>query len=43
MNRLPFTAALAAAIAGPAVSENYYEGKTITYIIATSPGSGYDA
>ena len=43
MKRILFTAAIAAAIAGPAVSENYYEGKTITYIIATSPGGGYDA
>ena len=36
-------AAITASLAGPAFSEGYYQGKTINYIIATSPGGGYDA
>lgn len=36
-------AVIAASLAGPAVSGGFYEGKTINYIIATSPGGGYDA
>lgn len=38
------TAALAALLAPQAaVAEGFFEGKTITYIIATDPGGGYDA
>jgi len=29
--------------AGSAADENYFSGRTITYIIATDPGGGYDA
>ena len=28
--------------AGPAADANYFNGKTVTYIIATDPGGGYD-
>ena len=39
-------AALAAfSLAGPAVAQSgaeFYKGKTVTYIVATSPGGGYD-
>jgi tripartite-type tricarboxylate transporter receptor subunit TctC len=36
-------AAFAVTLAGPAYAQGYYDGKTMTYIIATSPGGGYDA
>jgi putative tricarboxylic transport membrane protein len=43
MKRMLFAAAVAAFIAPSAVqAEGYFEGKTITYIIATDPGGGYD-
>lgn len=29
-------------IQGPAMAANFYKGKTLTYIVATSPGGGYD-
>jgi tripartite-type tricarboxylate transporter receptor subunit TctC len=32
----------AGARAGPASAEAFFRGKTITYIVATSPGGGYD-
>ena len=35
-------AALACISALPATAQGYFDGKTITYIIATSPGGGYD-
>jgi len=38
-------AAMALVVAGPAsaaADANYYKGKTITYIVATGPGGGYD-
>lgn len=38
------TAALAAlGLAAPAHADGYFDGKTVTYIIATSPGGNYDA
>ena len=43
MKHLFGIAALACLSALPAQAEGYFEGKTITYIIATSPGGGYDA
>jgi tripartite-type tricarboxylate transporter receptor subunit TctC len=36
-------AAFAVTLAGPAYAQGYYDGKTMTYIIATSPGGGYGA
>lgn len=33
---------LAVALAGAAQAQDFYKGKTITYIVATSPGGGYD-
>ena len=42
MKHLIAAAALAASLAGPAWAQGHYEGKTLTYIIATSPGGGYD-
>lgn len=42
MKHLIGYAALACLSALPAQAEGYFEGKTITYIIATSPGGGYD-
>ena len=43
MKHLLKFAALAIAVAGPVAADGYYDGKTINYIIATSPGGGYDA
>ncbi len=43
MKRMLFAAAVVACVAPSAVhAEGYFEGKTITYIIATDPGGGYD-
>ena len=43
MKRTLFAAAVVACVAPSAVqAEGYFEGKTITYIIATDPGGGYD-
>jgi tripartite-type tricarboxylate transporter receptor subunit TctC len=43
MKRIVVAAALAACIVPSAAqAEGYFEGKTITYIIATDPGGGYD-
>jgi tripartite-type tricarboxylate transporter receptor subunit TctC len=43
MKRMLVAAAIAACITPSAVqAEGYFEGKTITYIIATDPGGGYD-
>ncbi len=42
MKHLIAAAALAASLAGPVWAQGYYDGKTLTYIIATSPGGGYD-
>jgi tripartite-type tricarboxylate transporter receptor subunit TctC len=43
MKRMFAAAAIAVCIAPWAVqAEGYFEGKTITYIIATDPGGGYD-
>lgn len=36
-------ALLASAVAFPAAAQGFFEGKTVTYIIATNPGGGYDA
>jgi len=33
---------LALSLAGTAHAEEFYKGKTITYIVSTSPGGGYD-
>ena len=41
--RLIGTAALACLAAFPAAAQGTFEGKTVTYIIATNPGGGYDA
>lgn len=39
-----FTAlAMAASLVSPVWAQGYFEGKTITYIIATNPGGNYDA
>jgi tripartite-type tricarboxylate transporter receptor subunit TctC len=43
MKNFILTTAIASVLAIPAYAEGYYSGKTITYIIATSPGGGYDA
>ncbi len=43
MKRLLGAAALACLTALPAFAQGYFEGKTVTYIIATNPGGGYDA
>ncbi len=42
MKRFALAAAMIAALAGQALADGYYHGKTLTYIIATSPGGGYD-
>jgi tripartite-type tricarboxylate transporter receptor subunit TctC len=42
MRKLLLLAAIAAGLALPAWADGYFKGKTITYIIATSPGGGYD-
>lgn len=42
--RLVFTAVTLACLAAqPAWAAGYFEGKTVTYIIATNPGGNYDA
>lgn len=41
--RLIGAAALACLAALPVSAQGYFEGKTVTYIIATDPGGGYDA
>ncbi len=43
MKRLLTTAVLACLAALPVSAQGYFEGKTITYIIATNPGGNYDA
>lgn len=43
MKRLLTAMALAASIALPAGADGFYEGKNVTYIIATNPGGNYDA
>ncbi len=43
MKNFILATAIASVLAIPAYAEGYYSGKTITYIIATSPGGGYDA
>jgi tripartite-type tricarboxylate transporter receptor subunit TctC len=43
MRKLLTALALSTAIAAPAWADGFFEGKTITYIIATSPGGNYDA
>lgn len=43
MKRLIGTVALACLAALPVSAQGYFEGKTVTYIIATNPGGGYDA
>lgn len=43
MKRLIAAAALACLTALPVSAQGYFEGKTVTYIIATNPGGGYDA
>jgi Uncharacterized protein conserved in bacteria len=43
MKKLLSSALIALGLAMPAHAEGYYEGKTITYIIATNPGGNYDA
>lgn len=43
---LLFAALTAMAVAAPAAAQSgtdFYKGKTVTYIVATSPGGGYDA
>ncbi len=40
---LTAAAALACLTAPPAWAQGFFEGKTLTYIIATNPGGGYDA
>lgn len=35
-------AVAAIALHGPAMASDFYKGKTLTYIVATSPGGGYD-
>lgn len=35
--------AVTTAFVSPSWAEGYYKGKTLTYIIATSPGGGYDS
>ena len=43
MKRMFAFAALACLMAPPAWAAGYFEGKTVTYIIATNPGGNYDA
>ena len=43
MRLLAFAAAFAALLPLPAGAAGYFEGKTVTYIIATNPGGNYDA
>ncbi len=43
MKRLLGAVALACLTALPVSAQGYFEGKTVTYIIATNPGGGYDA
>jgi tripartite-type tricarboxylate transporter receptor subunit TctC len=43
MKRLIGAAALACLTALPAWAQGHFDGKTITYIIATNPGGNYDA
>jgi tripartite-type tricarboxylate transporter receptor subunit TctC len=42
MTRLIAAAAALALLAGQAAAQGFYDGKTVTYIIATEPGGGYD-
>lgn len=43
MRKLLGATALACMATMPVWAQGYFEGKTITYIIATNPGGGYDA
>ena len=43
MKKILLTAAATICFGLPAMADGYYEGKTIKYIIATSPGGNYDA
>ena len=43
MKKLIGAVALACLAALPVSAQGYFEGKTVTYIIATNPGGGYDA
>lgn len=43
MRKLLSAAALACVAALPVSAQGFYDGKTITYIIATNPGGNYDA
>jgi tripartite-type tricarboxylate transporter receptor subunit TctC len=43
MKRKLAAALLAGLAAGPASAQGFYDGKTVTYIIATNPGGNYDA
>ena len=38
----PLAAGLAASPAPAQTGADFYKGKTVTYIVATSPGGGYD-
>jgi tripartite-type tricarboxylate transporter receptor subunit TctC len=42
MTRLMAATAALALLAGHAGAQGFYDGKTVTYIIATEPGGGYD-
>ena len=42
MTKLWGAVAALALMAGAAQAQGYYDGKTVTYIIATDPGGGYD-
>lgn len=42
MKRLLGAVAALSLMAGASQAEGFYEGKTVTYIIATEPGGGYD-
>ena len=43
MRKLLGATALACMAAMPVWAQGYFEGKNVTYIIATNPGGGYDA
>lgn len=43
MKKFLATLTVASVMALPVWAQGYFEGKTITYIIATDPGGGYDA
>lgn len=43
MKKFIATLAMTSVMALPVWAQGYFEGKTLTYIIATNPGGGYDA